>query len=104
MKHSQIKKKSNTGNSNIISENCHEVVQDDEAVLRGEGRLQDVAAAQVLPHRLETLGRADREEVPAPPVEQAREGRIGIEALQAGPVDRAIPGDQGAALAIAQRA
>jgi hypothetical protein len=37
-----------------------------------------------------------------PAVEQPGEGRVGVEALQAGPVDRPVAGDERAPLAVAE--
>ena len=79
----------------------HHVVDGRRPGGAGEGGLQDVGAGQVEPGALgRDVGR-EREEAAACAVEEAREDRGRVEALEAGPVDRAVAGDEGAAVAVA---
>ena len=81
----------------------HEVGQRDLAVRGREHRAQDVGAVQIAARDAVLAARPDRPEAAAVGIEQPAEHRLGIEAAQRAPVDRAVAADQRPAVAVADR-
>ncbi len=79
----------------------HAIDHDQHAVVGFEASLEDVGAGAVATgHRVAADG-SDAEVPAAIPVEEAGEHRAGVEAVEAAPVDRAVPGDEGGGVAVA---
>ena len=79
-----------------------EIHKYEHAALGAEGRLEHVRLREVPPRRLVLVPRRNPEEAALAPVEEPREDRPRLEAVERAPVDRAVERDERRAVAIGE--